>query len=202
MLVMLILMFMLAGVVEFGFVMNNYLHLFDAAREAARFGSDQKMFDPETGMTNIDAFDKVAVQALRVMVPVVPIGNNDDDVILSVFAASGSNVDRYPDSNGWSLCANHLDAEVINGLPIEIPEPDFINDWEFCTPQDSRFTDAEIEALLDPAAPPAGLLLVEIIYHQFQILNLPLFSEVANPMTLSVHSVMPNQWAEPTATPP
>jgi len=37
MFVTLILALLLAGVVEFGFLMNNYLHVVDGAREAARY---------------------------------------------------------------------------------------------------------------------------------------------------------------------
>ena len=38
-LVTVFLMLLLAGVVEFGFLLNNYLHVLDGAREAARYSN-------------------------------------------------------------------------------------------------------------------------------------------------------------------
>ncbi len=35
-----VLMFMLVGITEYGFLLNNYLNLVDATREATRFGAN------------------------------------------------------------------------------------------------------------------------------------------------------------------
>jgi Flp pilus assembly protein TadG len=42
-LVIIFLMIFVAGIVEFGFALNNYLNLVDASREAVRYSSD---YDP------------------------------------------------------------------------------------------------------------------------------------------------------------
>jgi hypothetical protein len=202
MLVTLILMLLLAGVVELGFLMNNYLHLFDAAREAARFSSSSIAIAPN-GMAIDDFYFLTAAQTIRTMEPVIARGTHGDDIIISVFAAQGTHVDRYPSSEGWSLCTHHNDldnAALLNGLPTDISSGTFLLDWEGCGALTSKFTDQQIEDLLVSSAPPSGILLVEIYYHEDQILNLPLFSDfLPNPIPVYVYTVMPIASAEPTA---
>ncbi len=51
MLILLILMMLLAGVVEYGFLLNNYLHVVDGAREAARYSNSAIAYNLDTGAT-------------------------------------------------------------------------------------------------------------------------------------------------------
>lgn len=204
MLVVLILMLFLAGVVEFGFLMNNYLHIFDAAREAARFSSTSVAIAPN-GSSVQQFYVNTAIQAIRVMLPVVPNGNRGDDVVISVFSVSGNSITRHPDGDGWSLCSQYYDAELNAAMTSYLSLDDrmaFINGWDSCTPRPSVFTDADILARMDPVAPASGVLLVEIFYNNLQILELPVFSQIIpNPILVYVYSVMPLSSAEPTPTP-
>lgn len=205
MLVVLILMLFLTGVVEFGFLMNNYLHIFDAAREAARLANDAYAIDPVTGASIQEFFAKTAIHAIRVMAPVVPNGNRGDDIMISVFSVSGTSITRYPDADGWSLCSQYYDAELRGFMETDLTFDErlaFDVGWDACTPRPSEFTNARILARMDPAAPGSGVLLVEIFYNSPQILELPIFSQmVPNPIPVYVYSVMPLSSAEPTATP-
>ncbi len=207
MLVTLILMLLLSGVVEFGYLLNNYLHIFDAAREAARFSS---VSDPikDNGQSDDLFFDRTAVQAMRVMYPLTLTGNPPptesfgDDIVVSVFSVSGGQVDRYPDADGWSLCDHHGDDEIQNNLPMGLIPSVYMDMWDVCVARGSNFSDEQIEALLEPGAPATGVLLVEVWYWQEQVLNLPVIADVLpNPIPIYIYSVMPLAAAEPTATP-
>jgi hypothetical protein len=172
MLILLVLALILAGVVEFGFLMNNYLHVLDGAREAARFSANSVAIDAD-GNSIPSFYQNTATQAENVMRPVVLDSARGDDIIVSVFSVAGENILRFPDALGWSRFGNHI----------------------------SSFTTAEILALMDPLAPPSGLLVVEIFYNYPQVLELPLFADFLNPIPVYTYSVMPLSSAEPTPTP-
>ena len=55
-LVVVFLMIFVAGIVEFGFLLNQYLNLVDASREAVRYSSDFDPFitNPDTGVQTLD----------------------------------------------------------------------------------------------------------------------------------------------------
>jgi len=172
MLILLVLAMVLAGVVEFGFLMNNYLHVLDGAREAARFSANSIAIAPDG--SSIHAFyENTAIRAESVMLPVVLDRDNGDDIVVSVFSVAGNNIARYPDVDGWSRHGNRV----------------------------SSFTTGEIAAMLDELAPPSGLLIVEIFYNYPQVLELPLFADFLNPIPVYTYSVMPIASAEPTPTP-
>jgi hypothetical protein len=171
-LVLLVLAMILAGVVEFGFLMNNYLHVLDGAREGARFSANSVAFNDD-GSSILSFYENTATQVENVMRPVLLNSAAGDDVVISVFSVAGLSVARFPDSDGWSKYGNHT----------------------------SNFTTAEVVSMLDALAPPSGILLVELFYNYPQVLNLPLFSDFLNPIPVYTYSVMPLSSAEPTPTP-
>jgi uncharacterized protein (UPF0333 family) len=171
-LVLLVLALILAGVVEFGFLMNNYLHVLDGAREAARFSANSVAIDAD-GNSIAAFYQNTATQAENVMRPVILDSANGDDIVISVFSIAGEHVLRYPDALGWSRYGTHV----------------------------SNLSTAEVMALMDPAAPPSGLVIVEIFYNYEQVLGLPLFADFLNPIPVYTYSAMPLSSAEPTPTP-
>ncbi|MFH1524061.1 MAG: TadE/TadG family type IV pilus assembly protein [Chloroflexota bacterium] len=195
-LVILILALLLAGVVELGYLINSYLHVFDAAREAARFSNSSVAFDNSSGASYQTFYVNTAIEAIRVMPPITLNGNRGDDVVISVFSVAGASIRRWPDGyvNGWSLCNNRSDSALQSDLNIA--------DWNSCTARSSHFTTGQILALMDSSAPASGVLLVEIYYNYPQILKLPVFAQIIpDPIPVYVYSVMPLSSAEPTATP-
>jgi len=69
--------------------------------------------------------------------------------------------------------------------------------------QTSAFSDADIQARLNPSAPPTGVLLVEIFYHYPQRLKLPLFTElIPDPIPVHSYAIMPLTAAEPESPEP
>ena len=218
MLVLVILVLLLAGVVEFGFLMNNYLHVLDGAREAARYSSSAIAFDLNSGATIPEFYYYTAVEAATSMTPVKLDPLNGDDIIISVISVSGTTVVRRPTATGWSLCANYTD--FVNYLwaldanhPIDplqsVPTALADQNWYTCAAHPAQLSDTEIQSRLISDAPNAGLLLVEVLYNYSQILKLPVFSHsefmgvnfslIPDPMPLYVYSIMPLSSAEPKA---
>jgi hypothetical protein len=196
MLITLILGLMLAGVVEFGYLLNSYLKVLDGAREGARFMNSSVAFDPATGVSYQTFYVNTAIETMRVMSPVVLNGNRGDDIVVSVFSVSGSSIRRWPDGyvNGWSLCNNHTDAALAADLDPA--------DWGSCAARNTHFTTLQILGLMDSGAPASGVLLVEVYYNYPQILKLPVFDVIIpDPILVYTYSVMPLSSAEPTATP-
>ena len=210
-LVTLILALMLAGVVEFGFLMNNYLHVVDGAREAARVYNSSIAFNPD--QTTIDAFYyNTALQAALTMQPVTLDPNLGDDIIISVISLRGTAIHRFPigSPNGWSLCGNYSAFKASfssQGFGV----PDVLNavGWNSCPAHVSRITDADISARIAAGySQQAGMLLVEILYNYPQTLKLPIFSNgdffgtkfsiIPDPIPLYIYTFMPDSSAEPT----
>ena len=206
MLVVLILALMVSGVVEFGYLLNSYLKVLDGTREGARYSNMDVAFIydddllPTPGYVSIQSFYvNTAIQAMRVMSPIVLNGNRGDDIVISVFTVSGSSIVRWPlgYANGWNLCDNRLDPVVQSETNIF----QLVN-WNTCTAKQSHFSEAQIQALMDASAPASGVLLVEAYYNYPQILKLPVFVQVIpDPIPVYTYSIMPLTSAEPTPTP-
>jgi hypothetical protein len=220
MLVMVILAMMLAGVVEFGFMLNNYLHVLDGAREAARYSNSAYAYNLQTGTTIPEFYYYTAEQAANTMTPVQLDPTKGDDIVISVLSVAGTSVERHPSANGWSLCAHF--SEFVNFLWTHDPNhpvdplqsvPDGLADpnWYSCTAHTSRLINSDVQARLVSNAPNAGVLLVEIFYNYPQLLKLPVltdndflgvhFSLLPDPMPVYVYTIMPISSAEPTQGP-
>jgi hypothetical protein len=190
-----VLLIMLSGLVEMGLLLNVYLDLIDAAREAARFAADaDPIRHPVTGAyldpnpqfyTNVQTLTKEALRSSSdSRIDWLPPHDDcdldmagDNDIVISAFGAmDGVITARFPSGSplGLSLC-NHRTSE-----------------W----------TTAEIQARLDPLAPTTGLVLVEIFYDYHMLLGLPWITAfVGDPVTLHAYTIMPNVNVEPTPTP-
>ncbi|MEJ2011625.1 MAG: pilus assembly protein, partial [Anaerolineales bacterium] len=151
-----VLIMMLSGLVEFGFMLNYYLDLIDAAREAARFAAnDDPLHNDATGVYQ-DPNPGFYLRAQTVALQSLNIGSGGqitlnpaaDDIVISAYGVIGGNVtQRFPSGTGEvSLYSNKN-----SGL-------DTVND---------------IEAKLDNLAPNTGLVSVEIYYDYYMVLGLP-----------------------------
>ncbi len=172
-LVVLFLMIFVAGVIEFGYLLNNYLNLVDASREAVRYSSN---FDPFNVDGSLDTrfFEDTITLTRDVLKPVELDASRGDDIVVTFFSIGDGVYRRYPNNQGWAANSNQV----------------------------SRLTDAEIQSRLDSSAPPTGVLLIEIFYHQPHLLKLPIFTMfVRDPMPVYVYAIMPLAAAEPRPTP-
>lgn len=202
-----VLLIILSGLVEYGFVLNQYLNLLDGAREAARFASDGDPFRRQPSNTNCstalgpvtdDFYNQAACLAMQVARPLV-FDPATDDVVISAFAINNGNVtNRYP--------------VIPNDPPSPgVPSTETSGEWHMygyggscdttsssCHP--SRFSEGEIETRLSRSAPNTGIILVEVFYDYDQILKLPWITAfVPDPMRIHVYSIMPLVAAEPDA---
>lgn len=196
-LVFMVLMMLLAGVVELGNLINLYLDIIDATREAARYANAVSLYkiDPITHAKSIgeDVYNKSAQvawatlnPACTLLLPTKPGAVNcppnemkidfdpaTDDIVISILSYDGASLLRFP-AVGWSRFGNHT----------------------------STVTDTEILSDLDSTAPNTGLVLVEVFYAYNQLLGLPFFTDVLpDPIPVHAYSIMPYPGAEPTPTP-
>ena len=201
-----LLLILLSGVIEFGFILNQYLTVMDAARNAARFASDGLYYqwDNSTNCNVTRHFYRQTAclvnQELRMEAPEIKLNDNgtpdipsDDfldpadgnDIIISAFSfTNGQGItDRHPggDQTGWSYA-------------IDLDQP---------SDKVSRFTSSDVTALMSaPDAPNTGYVLVEIFYNYEHRLGLPWITAVVdNPLLIHTYAFMPLTSAEPTPTP-
>lgn len=191
-----VLLIMISGLIEFGFMLNYYLDVIDAAREAARWGAGDDPVHIDNTATWIDPNTNFYGRVCTVANNSIDVGSGGqidldpatDDIVVSAFSVSGGAVARrFPGSgagvagpqSGWS-CMRVLGAAGRN----------------------SQFTSAQVQALLNPAAPNTGVVMVEMWYDYHMILGLPWITAfVPDPVTLYAYSMMPNANVEPTPTP-
>jgi hypothetical protein len=191
-----VLLILVSGMVEFGFLLNQYLAIIDAARNAARFSSDSLYYnrdgntncDQKLGTVTTDFYFQTACvvnQELYQEKPTIVIDTTrGDDIVVSAFTITGGASPhvsrRHPVSNGWSY------AEALTGS----------------RQQSSAFSTEDVNEMLQSGAPSTGVLIVEVYYHYDQILALPWITAfLPNPLLLHGYTFMPLVSAEPTATP-
>jgi len=183
-----VLILILLGIAEYGFMLNRYLNLLDAARESARFGANVNPFKDDFSL-DMNFFVRpdtsappsfpdnppgLADYTEDFMNPVVLDPTTGDDIVISFFSVSGGSVVRFPDADGWSRYGNKV----------------------------SDFTNAEIAARMEAGAPPTGVLLIEVFYNYPQVLKAPFFAQmIPDPIPVYTYAIMPLSAAEPTEIP-
>lgn len=190
-----VLLMMLSGLVEFGFMLNYYLDIIDAAREAARFAAnDDPIHNDATGVYQ-DPNCQFYLRTQTVTEQSLNIGSGgqivlnpaSDDIIISAYSVLGNTVDkRFP-----VITSGCPGLNVVSGAVSR-----------FANRTTGLDTAADIEAKLDAAAPNTGMVSVEIYYDYHMVLGLPwIRAFVPDPVTLWAYSIMPNVNVEPTPTP-
>jgi hypothetical protein len=215
-----ILLIILSGLFEFGFIFNHYLAVLDAARNSSRFSSDNwyDIRDLDHVCTStVDFYRQAACMAALELASEHPSielclppgkGTADcptgdwskyDDVIVSVFSIlrnsplpTDAQIKRFPTESGCPQYGWSYAADMA-GLSQ-------------CSGRTglhaSRFTVADIKADLQINGPSTGLVLVEINNNYNHVLGLPWFTEfVGDPIELYIYALWPLVSAEPTSTP-
>jgi hypothetical protein len=200
-LVVFLLMLLLAGIAEFGVLLNRYLGIVDGSREAARYAANYDPFAPCTGGGIVDAdgicseyYQHTAQEATDVMSPIKldpegKVSNQDnllkvDDIVLSNFVVTDTHFCRYPSyENGWSW------REHVKG---------FVDGHN----HQSEQTSASIQSRMDPGAPPVSLTLVEIFYNYAQTLKAPFYDKAfPDPVPVYTYAIMPLKNVTPPSCP-
>ena len=181
-----ILLIMLSGLVEFGFLLNSYLDVIDASREAARFAAND---DPTVGLPS-DLFPNFWNRAWTnsrgslytasdgridwTPTDAFDCTNVNGDIVVSAFGFLNNAIQtRYPvgDSDGASNCENYQ----------------------------SKLSNLLINSKMDSASiGNSGAVLVEVYYEYEMLLGLPWITAfVPDPILLHAYTIMPNTNAEP-----
>jgi hypothetical protein len=222
-LVFMALMFIVAGVVELGNLINQYLELIDSAREGARAANLQSFYkttkDPTTHViTKVigDAvYDFTAREVWNTMNPgCIPI-----DINTPVLPDKGTGV-TLPDPITGCLPTSYLPPaqDSLMGIPFDPASDDIVisvvsvhggaltrfpdaQGWSRFGNHVSSVSDSALSSLLDSSAPNTGFVLVEIFYNYHQMLGFPFLSTfLPNPIPVHAYSIMPYPGAEPTPT--
>ncbi|MEI7847677.1 MAG: TadE family protein [Chloroflexota bacterium] len=204
-LVLIVLLTLLTGMVEFGYLLNRYITVIEAAREGARFASNDDPFIRDYDATNCpgapttfcvrQAFftniDQIVEgnfladgvtrdpHAKGALTPILLRPDQDDDVVISFFSIHDGAALRFPASEaGWS----YYKSKGYAG-------------------RESMYSTADLEARIsDPTTPDTGMVVVEIYYHYDQILKFWGILGVPDPVNLHATAIMPLSAAEPTPT--
>jgi hypothetical protein len=181
-----VLIILFSGVVEFGFILNHYLSLLDATRDAARLysGGDPLIWDPTNPHGADQFYYDAAFDVQRILDPVwdkstfkgrrIILDPTLDDVIVSVYGACNSTI------TPWRA-----------GVPYHL-----FNNGRY----QSIFTTQDILNTRISGAPAAGFLVVEIHYNYHHVLGLPWMEAVIpNPLHLQAYTIMPIRAAEPSS---
>ena len=204
-LILLLLLVMLTGAVEFGTLLNQYTTVVDAARAGARFASNDEPFVrvvtascPVPFCVSMNFFHNVDVIIEGAELgrnPAPPAVDRDkgalspirlhpaegDDVVVSVFSIHDGTVVRFPaGEGGWSY---------YRSLGLGYPG------------QYSEFSSVELQSRLDSLAPDTGMVLVEIFYHYHQVLGFWRILGIPDPILVHTYAIMPVSAAEPTPIP-
>jgi hypothetical protein len=211
-----ILLMVVSGLIEFGFLLNDYLALQDAARNAARFASDgmynfrDNNHSCAVGSGTRDFYRQVAClvnQELAQERPeiIIDLGTGVDDIIISSFSvaqdfcqspSSYPPVPRIPPNPGVScVTARHPAFDGDLGWSEA-------SDSIGARNQTSRIPTTDINSRLDSTAPSTGFVSVELFYTYEQKLRLPWITVfLDDPILLHNYALMPLVSAEPTPTP-
>ena len=205
---------LLSGLIEFGFIMNEYLSLMDGARNAARFAADGLYYQHDsigTTIGNMGEYNNVCNstlhfyrqtaclvnQELRQEVPAIDLNQNGTE----------SNEDDYLDPlEGDDMIISVFSFTEGEGITSRHPDNDgwsYSQDLDAATDKVSRFTSEEINSrLVSLTSPDTGYVLVEIFYYYNHLLKLPWITAVVDdPMLLHTYAFMPLSSAEPTPYP-
>jgi Flp pilus assembly protein TadG len=223
-----ILLILLSGLFEFGFIFNQYLAVLDAARNASRFSSDNDAFNRDTiercsgaGATK-DFYRQAACLAIEELaleqptvtlcLPTSPAGNHCtptdfdtlDDVIVSVFSVTKKGCPSVcPEVKRFPDFGSTTATDM--GWSYAVDLRDHASQANQSASRSgmhvSSFTAAQITSQIRINAPNTGFVLVEIQYHYWQMLGLPWFTQfVGNPIPFHVYALWPLSSAEPTST--
>jgi hypothetical protein len=192
-----LLLMLFTGMVEFGFMLNTYLSLLDATRQAARDCSNKNPFRIDETNTKVDDLDfypycaGIVVATLDPSLATPPDPNarrivmdvSRDDVLVSVVRVT---VDSLTNT-----------ISTIDRLPVG---------FEFYSlygNADSAYDNTAIENYMtqDGTLPvQTGILIIEVTYNYEGVLKLPwveAFMSPDNPVTLHASTIMPLVAAKP-----
>ncbi len=223
-----ILLILLSGLIEFGFMLNEYLTLMDAARNAARFASDGLYYQWDNiGTSYVEGtpMDMSYCQSTRHFYRQAACLVNQElsmeAPVISMLDPDNPNFPNDPPpgyedpnpSNGYLDPAEGNDIVISAfsftenvGITARHPNNDgwsYAEDLDYLPGKVSRFTTADVtSSFISMNSPSTGYILVEIFYNYHHKLGLPWITAfIDDPLPLHVYAFMPLTSAEPTPIP-
>jgi hypothetical protein len=221
-----ILLILLSGLFEFGFIFTHYLAVLDAARNASRFSSDNQFdlidsidhdCDELTdGSATTDFYRQAGCLAVGELLAEQPT------ITLCLKGVVNEHCD--------GVTMDMMDDVIVSAFSVlrnssTVPVPEIkrfpnmggCEEWGWSYAADlmgvpqcsarsgmhvSKYPSSKVQTLLAANAPNTGFVLVEINYHYWQVLALPWFTQfVADPVDFNLYALWPLVSAEPTSTP-
>lgn len=187
-----VLILLLTGMVEFGFMLNTYLSIQDAARTTARRYSTVNPFNAD-GTDNPAFYQNAALYIEELLAPSgdpdsrqIVLDSTRDNILISLV---GVEVDESTDPDEIATFTRFSGADYYKYFSDTNPP--------------SAYPNASIEALMtanDAEPSDSGLLIIEIYYGYEGTLNLPWtrpFFSPDNPSMMYISVVMPTIYAKP-----
>lgn len=188
-----VLLLLLMGMVEFGFMLNTYLSIQDAVRSTARRYSTINPFNAD-GTDNLTYYSGAAQNVVDLLAP--PSDPTARQIIM--------------DSTRDNILISLIEVKVNetnnpNTVTSITRYPDGLSHFKFynATSPATAYSDSTIQAQLtaNGAEPTnAGLLIVEIYYSYEGVINLPFttpFLSEQNPVMLYASAIMPITYVKP-----
>ncbi len=203
-LVVLFLMLLVAGIAEYGVLLNRYLNLLDATREAARYTANYNPFcpanstDPSCPPYTVTPtyYVSTACEVKNVLLPLHLDMARGDDIVISFFTVTNGAISgRYPLSDGesgWSWSAHGGWSDESHCVLAGSGTRNHV----------SQQTSAFILSRMDPSAPDVSVALVEVFYNYPQTLKMPVFEQlIPDPIPVYSYAIMPIKNVSATPTP-
>jgi hypothetical protein len=199
-----VLLIMLSGLVEYGILLNYYLDIIDAARDAARFAADG---DPLTLGDQFFTFvrNETKHSLLKASDGRIDWGTEADPAECGVEIKGDIVISTFSVLSDPLLCSAKGEAAPCVDKWFTGSGGGGENGNSMCS---AYFSDPELKEdalntmLSGGGIPNSGFVIVEIYYEYYQVLGLPWIRAFApDPIVLHAYSLMPNVHVEPTPTP-
>lgn len=211
-----LLLILLSGVIEFGFVLNQYLTVMDAARNAARFASDGLYYEWDNIKDNCNTtrhfYRQTAClvnQELTMEYPAIVMVDPDEPDPVPNDYTDPNPANNYLDpTRGDDIIISVFSFTQNQGITDRHPGGDqsgwsYAIDLDYSSDKVSQFTSNDVTDLMYTSnAPNTGYVLVEVFYNYEHRLGLPWITAfIENPLPIHSYAFMPLTSAEPTPTP-
>jgi len=198
-----VIIMMLSGLVEFGFMLNYYLSLLDSTREAARIFSNFTPFEDgyilnprdctcsATNCPNEESADRLDADCDKNSFYQGTAGMVLDNLQPRSAADTSRRIILNSATDDVVVSVFSVSSSTVTRFPSG-------GEYRWFNNQASLISDAEITDRLIVNAPDTGILLVEVFFDYHQVLALPWLAPfLPDPVLLHAYSMMPLAAAEP-----
>lgn len=218
-----VLLIVLTGLIEFGFLLNDYLTILDAARNAARFSADSNYLTADASnycdshpsnpakQGTTDFYKQTACLVCIELAnekPAINGGLNDggtegplltNNVNWVVPSTELFNCPLDSSQDEVLVSAISVQGDAVSPTALVLPGSPWSLYNQGLTP---KVNSSFVQSQYLNNTPNAGFIAVEVVYHYKHVLGLPWIGAfLGDPTALHVYTIMPLASGEPTSTP-